>query len=100
MKSDKGIVTTITNLAEFILQQRINHSHNSAKFIDTITQEIQLLRDQLLPSMEILHFLVEKHNYNVKSKINQALKSIRLDNLVLKITLTLNDKVNSVTHIA
>ena len=50
--------------------------------------------------MEILHFLVEKHNYNVKSKLNIAHKQLPLEELSLSIKFIVNDKINSVSHVA
>ena len=78
MKSNKGLITTLSNLAEFILQQRIDHNSKTTTLLEHIQQELQLLRDELLPSMEIFHFLVEKANYNVKHKINNILKTTPL----------------------
>ena len=78
MKSNKGIITTLCNIAEFILEQRINHSPKASSLLETIQQELQLLKYELLPSMEIFHFLVDKTNYNVKHKVNNVLKSTPL----------------------
>ena len=75
MKSNKGITTTISSIAEFILQQRMDFTPKYTILLDHIQQELLLLKDELLPSMEIFHFLVDKANYNVKHKISQALKN-------------------------
>jgi hypothetical protein len=78
MKSNKGIITTVSSLAEFILQQRVNHNAKATNILEHIQQELQLLRDELMPSMEIFHFLVEKANYNVKHKVSNFLKTTPL----------------------
>ena len=82
------------------MQQRINYSHASAQLVEHICQEIAILRDQLLPSMEILHFLVEKPAYQVRNKLNLAAKKIDIGNTALNIKFTVSDKVNSVTYLA
>jgi hypothetical protein len=50
--------------------------------------------------MEVLHFLVDKQAYNVRQKLTLAAKSIPLEETTLQIKFILNDKVNSVTHVA
>ena len=100
MKSNKGIVTILTNLMEFVLQQRMNHSHQTVSHVATLSQELTLLKDQLLPSMEILHFLVDNSNYHLKHKITQQLKDIPLEALTLKVEFSLHDKASSSTHLA
>jgi len=50
--------------------------------------------------MEILHFLVEKPAYNVRHKLAMAAKKMSLEESTLQIKFILNDKVNSVTHVA
>ena len=54
----------------------------------------------MLPSMEILHFLVEKPAYNVRTKLAMAAKKMALEETTLQIKFILNDKLNSVTHVA
>lgn len=100
MKSNKAIISTISSLAEFILQQRMDHGAKTTTLFQHIEQELKLLKDEMLPSMEIFHFLVDKTNYNVKHKLNVALKNGSLQNLEVNLKIKLHDKVNNVTHIA
>lgn len=100
MKSNKGVLTILVNLAELILQARISPSPALNEHLDSLQTELSLLRNQLLPSTEIVHFLVPKHSYNLKNKINLFLKSAALEELELSISFTVTDKVSSLTHVA
>jgi len=78
MKSNKGVLTILVNLAELILQSRISPTPVLNEQLDSLQTELSLLRNQVLPSTEIVHFLVPKHSYNLKNKINAFLKSAAL----------------------
>lgn len=93
MKHIKSIITLLSNLAEFVLQNRIDHKHNLTH-IDTLQQELTLLKLHLLPSTEILHFLIDKQTYEIKNKLNQQLKNNQLEALTLTIAIVLTDKTN------
>jgi hypothetical protein len=61
---------------------------------------LQLLRSQLLPSTEIIHFLVQRHSFNLKQKITTFLKNANLEQLVLTIRFSLAGKGTSTVQLA
>lgn len=100
MKTSKGIIAIMGNFAEFILANRLHPHARYTQHLQTLAQEIQLLRNQLLPSTEILHFLVDKPAYDARQKLAQKLKTSPVEDLAVAISFTLVDKITSVTHTA
>jgi hypothetical protein len=100
MKSNKGVLTILANLAELILQSRIGPSESLREHLESLQSELHLLRSQLLPSTEIMHFLVQRHSYNLRHKIAAFLKRAPLESLALTISFTVAGKRHPALQVA
>ncbi len=68
------------------------------RHLETLNQELSLLKHQLLPSTEILHFLIQKPQFNIKTKLTNSTKTTNIEAIELILSFKLTEKANSVTH--
>ena len=75
MKTSKGIIAIMAHFTEFILANRLSPHPKHTQHLHTLAQEVTILKNQLLPSTEILHFLVDKPAYDDRQKLLTKLKT-------------------------
>jgi hypothetical protein len=97
-KTDKSVANILGYLAEFVLQQRMDCSSKNREHLKNLGREINYLKDQVFPNMDILHLLVFRPLYNPRARLAELMKDRPLEGLALAICFTLNDKLNGVSH--
>jgi hypothetical protein len=83
-----------------ILQTRISPHPQQLQRIETVKSEIEVLRSHLNPSDEVLYFLIDREQYQIKNRILAQQRRTPRGALCITLSFTVFDKETSLTETA